>query len=126
MATFQAAFEAHFHSEISTIANLSAHAAAPKAGSPEEAAASATFKSWGKSTVSKAGTTDVVPFFLLNLDRTAEDGMWANWPPMPAPIRWGLTNIAGAFHSGWWRFASCDSAGRPRELYALQFPEAKV
>jgi hypothetical protein len=23
--------------------------------------------------------TDVVPFFLLNLDRTAEGGMWANW-----------------------------------------------
>ena len=126
MSSFQEPFESHFHSEIQTIGNLSSHPSVPKPGSPEEAAASATFKSWGKSTVTKAGTADVVPFFLLNLDRTAEEGMWVNWPPMPAPIRWGLINIVGAFHSGWWRFTSCDAAGKPRDLYALQFPEVKA
>lgn len=126
MSSFQQPFEQHFHSEIATIAALSSHPRAPERGTPAEAAASATFKAWGKATVSKAGTWDVVPFFLLNLDGTAEEGAWASWPPMPAPIRWGLVNIAGAWYSRWWRFSSCDAGGRPRELYALQFPEQKA
>lgn len=126
MDSFQEPFEQHFHSEIDTIAKLAEHPNAPEEGSPEAGNATATFKWWGKTTVSKAGTTDVVPFFLLNLDRTVEEGMWLNWPPMPAPIRWGLINIAGSWHSEWWRFASCNAAGHPRELYALQFPEAKI
>jgi len=125
MSSFQTSFESHFRSEIATIAALAKHRNAPKEGTPEEAAASAAFKSWGKNTVTKAGTADVVPFFLLNLDGTAEDGAWARWPPMPAPIRWGLVNLAGAWHGAWWKFSSCDAAGRPRELWALQFPERK-
>ncbi|KAK4193217.1 hypothetical protein QBC35DRAFT_480938 [Podospora australis] len=125
METFQAPFENHFHSEISTIAKFSAHPNAPKEGTPEEEAARLTFKTWGKSTVTKAGVTDVVPFFLLNLDRTVEDGLWANWPPMPAPIKWGLVNIAGSWHGGWWKFASCDAAGQPQELYALRAADNK-
>ncbi|KAI1773639.1 hypothetical protein F4818DRAFT_421229 [Hypoxylon cercidicola] len=118
MDGFRAAFAHHFHSEIATIAGLAAHPSAPKAGSAEEAAAAATFRTWGKSTVTKAGVLDVVPFFLLNLDGTAEDGMWADWPPIPAPVKWGLVNIAGAYHSRWWKFSSC-AAGRPKKLYAL-------
>ncbi len=124
MATFQEPFDSHFHSEIDTIAGLANHPNAPVQGTPEAANASATFASWGKKTVTKAGTTDVVPFFLLNLDHTVEGGLWANWPPIPPPIKWGLINIAGAWHSGWWKFASCDATGKPRELYALQFATA--
>ena len=126
MKSFQQPFEQHFHSEISTISKFSDHPNAPKEGTPEKDAAAATFKSWGKSTVTKAGMTDVVPFSLLNLDRTVEDGLWANWPPMPAPIKWGLINIAGAWHSGWWRFASCDAAGQPQELWAYRAADAKA
>ncbi|KAI1338473.1 hypothetical protein F5Y15DRAFT_129796 [Xylariaceae sp. FL0016] len=118
MSAFQEPFENHFHSEIKTIAALSSHPKAPKAGTPEEAAAALTFKTWGKSTVTKAGTLDVVPFFLLNLDGTVEEGMWANWPPIPAPIKWGLTNIGGAYHNGFWKFSSCVS-GKPKQLHAL-------
>lgn len=120
MDAFKKDFEHHFHSEIITIAALSNHPKAPKEDSPEGAAASLTFKTWGKKTVTKAGVLDVVPFFLLNLDRTAEEGMWANWPPMPAPISWGLTNIAGSWYGKWWKFSSCDSQGKPQELYALR------
>ncbi|KAL1845559.1 hypothetical protein VTK73DRAFT_490 [Phialemonium thermophilum] len=126
MSSFQAPFETHFHNEITTIAALADHPSAPKEGSPEAAAAAAVFKTWGKTTVSKAGYLDVLPFFLLNLDATFEDGTWAHWPPMPAPIRWGLVNIGGAFHYGWWKFASCDAGGRPRELWALQHGVAKA
>ncbi|KAL1843827.1 hypothetical protein VTJ49DRAFT_7178 [Mycothermus thermophilus] len=126
MKSFQEPFEQHFHSEITTIAKFADHPNAPKQGTPEHDAAAATFKTWGKSTVTKAGVTDVVPFFLLNLDRTVEDGMWANWPPMPAPIKWGLINLAGAWHSGWWRFSSCDSSGQPQELWAYRASAAKA
>ncbi|KAI0395268.1 hypothetical protein F5Y17DRAFT_424461 [Xylariaceae sp. FL0594] len=118
MSAFQEPFESHFHSEISTIANLANHPNAPKPGSPEEAKAALTFKTWGKTTVSKAGNLDVVPFFLMNLDGTVEDGMWANWPPIPAPIKWGLVNIGGAYYHRWWKFSSC-SGGKPRQLYAV-------
>ncbi|ROT39621.1 hypothetical protein SODALDRAFT_134403 [Sodiomyces alkalinus F11] len=122
MSTFQQPFEVHFHSEIATLAGLASHPNAPREGTAEAAMARAVFKSWGKSTVSRAGTADVVPFFLMNLDRGVEGGMWANWPPMPAPIRWGLANVAGAWYGGRWRFASCDAQGRSRELYALESP----
>lgn len=122
MASFQKPFEHHFRSEIQTIAALADHPHAPVAGTPEEAEAAAVFKAWGKATVGKAGMLDAVPFFLLNHDTTTafEDGRWSAWPPMPAPIRWGLVNLAGAWYSGWWQFASCDSAGKPQTLYALR------
>ncbi|KAI1292459.1 hypothetical protein F5Y03DRAFT_400432 [Xylaria venustula] len=118
MSSFREPFETHFHSEISTIADLANHPNAPKPGSPEETTASLTFKTWGKSTVTKAGTLDVVPFFLLNLDGTVEDGLWENWPPIPSPIKWGLVNIGGAYHNRWWKFSSC-AGGKPRQLYAV-------
>lgn len=125
MAAFQKPFEHHFRSEIGTIAALANHPNAPKPGSPEETEAAALFRDWGKGTVRKAGLWDVVPFFLLNLDRSTgekafEEGKWANWPPMPAPVRWGLVNLAGAWNSGWWQFSSCDAAGQPQTLYALR------
>lgn len=119
MKSFQGPFEHHFHSEISTIGSFSKIASAPAPGSSEEIAAAAVFKAWGKKTITKAGTTDVVPFFLMNLDATYEEGVWADWPPIPALVKWGLVNVAGAWNWSWWKFASCDGAGRPRELYAL-------
>ncbi|KAB5578737.1 hypothetical protein GE09DRAFT_1169177 [Coniochaeta sp. 2T2.1] len=122
MSSFQAPLETHFHSEISTIAALANHPRAPEEGSREAAAARAIFKTWGKSTITKAGMSDVAPFFILNLDRTAEEGAWADWPPMPAPIRWTLLKMSGVLH-GYWRFASCDATGQPRELWALQSPQ---
>lgn len=126
MESFQEPFEKHFHSEISTISSFSSLPSTPPPGSEKEADAAAVFKAWGKRTVTKAGTTDVVPFFLMNLDATYEDGRWASWPPMPAPVRWGLVNVAGSWNWAWWKFASCDSRGQPRELFALGDEEIKT
>lgn len=66
----------------------------------------------------KAGYTDVIPFLFLNFDRTFEEGMWVDWPPMPAVIRTGLTRVGSSWHWGWWKFASCDVNGVPKALYA--------
>lgn len=128
MDGFHVNFETHFHNEIRTLSSLASHPSAPAPDTPEAAEAFNTFKVWGKTTVSKAGTTDVVPFFLLNLDRTDqfEEGVWANWPPIPAPIKWGLINIGGWMKGNYWKFASCDSVGNRRELYALQGVETKA
>ncbi|CAI6333609.1 unnamed protein product [Periconia digitata] len=125
MSTFQEPFAAHFHSEIKTIVSFADLPTAPEPSSVKATQAAAVFKSWGKKTVMKTGSTEGVPFLLLNLDKTYEEGKWAAWPPMPAPVRWGLVNVGGAYHWGRWKFASCDSSGMPRELYALQFPENK-
>lgn len=123
MSSFQAPLRNHLHSEIATIAALADHPRTPREGTREAAAARAIFKAWGRSTVTKAGMSDVAPFFILNLDRTAEGGIWADWPPMAAPMKWTLLKVAGAVQ-GYWRFASCDAAGRPRELWALRVPGA--
>ncbi|KAJ4397731.1 hypothetical protein N0V93_001966 [Gnomoniopsis smithogilvyi] len=122
MDSFHAPFETHFHNEIATILSLRDHPNAPAGDSPRSVEASDMLRAWGKKTVSKAGTTDVVPFFLLNTDLSDnfEEGLWSNWPPMPAPIKWGLINVAGWYYGGYWKFASCDAQGMPRELYALE------
>lgn len=120
MDSFKPAFEHHFHHEIDIIAALRTHKNAPKENSPEAAAATAMFKAWGKKSFGKAEMADVVPLFLLNLDLTAEDGRWSNWPPMPAPVRWMVINVIGTWYGNWWKFASCDASGQPVELYALR------
>jgi hypothetical protein len=64
--------------------------------------------------------TEGLPFFLLNLDRTFEDGLWEYWPPIPGPVRWVLIRVIARTHTGWWRFASCDYDGKPQKLYATE------
>ncbi|KAL1297869.1 hypothetical protein AAFC00_006392 [Neodothiora populina] len=125
MDTFREPFTNHFHSEIHTIANFSNLSSATSSSPEMREAAALTFKTWGKKTLTKAGMTDVVPFALLNMDATFEDGKWANWPPMPGPVKWMLLNVFGSWNWGWWKFSSCGSAGMPRPLYALQGVEVK-
>lgn len=112
-------FETHFRQEIDVIASLQSHPNTPKEGSLEHKKAEAVFNKWGEGSIMNGGVTDVVVFFLLNLDRTVEDGIWADWPPMPGPVRWILANGVSMLHSGWWKFASCDGSGTPKPLYAL-------
>ena len=120
METFREPFTKHFHSEVHTIAAFASLSSAPAPDSDGTREAALTFKTWGKNMLKKAGMTDVVPFALLNMDRTFEDGMWAAWPPMPGPIRWMLVNIYGTWNWSWWKFSSCDATGMPQPLYALR------
>lgn len=122
---FSQEFESHMHSEVKTIASLAKHRNAPKEGSAAAEAATQTFKAWGKKTITKAGMLDVLPFFLLNLDATFEDGRWASWPPMPKPVRWAMTNIVGTYYGNYWKFASCNAHGQPRELFVYEVPATK-
>jgi hypothetical protein len=119
MAGFQETFESHFRAEIATIAKLAEHPKTLPPGSKEELAVTQDFDSKEGKALIGSGLMDVVPFFLFNMDREFEDGLWKDWPPIPKPVRWALTRGATLFNSGCWRFASCDSDGRPRELYAV-------
>jgi hypothetical protein len=123
MDSFRHAFEAHFHAEIDTLANLANHRNAPPPNTPEEAAMGAKLQRWGAELGSRPGLVEGAPFFFFNLDRTVEDGLWANWPPVPAPVRWVLLNVVGAWHGAWWKFTSCNENGRPRPLRALHLLE---
>lgn len=38
---------------------------------------------------------------------------------MPGFVRWGIGRTAVMMHPGWWRFASCDVDGGPKDL---EFP----
>ncbi|KAF2492128.1 hypothetical protein BU16DRAFT_551840 [Lophium mytilinum] len=60
--------------------------------------------------------TTQLPLFLLNHDVTFEGGIH-DFPPIPPPVRWALMRILPLVHPSWWKFASCDSSGMPRELY---------
>lgn len=111
-------FEKHMHGEVEVIAGLARHPHAPKEGSEAEKEAKMLFKTWGKNTASKHSLL-LTSMFFMNLDRTFEEGRWAHWPPMPEPIRWGITNVVGMAFPKFWKFASCDSRGLPRELHAL-------
>ena len=119
MSTFQESFEAHMCSEVSCIAALAQHPKTPKEGSEEERKTQGVFDAREGQAIIKAGVTDVLPFFLFNFDSEYEDGIWRDWPPIPAPVRWGLMGVARVMHSGWWKFASCDAGRRKKELYAV-------
>jgi Hemerythrin HHE cation binding domain len=92
MDGFMEPFNNHFHSEIKTIAALSEGGEYPEAAT--------IFKDWGKGTLTKSGYTEGVPFLFLNFDRTFEEGMWKDWPPMPAIIRAAMVRIGSAWHWG--------------------------
>lgn len=63
--------------------------------------------------------TEGTIFFLRNLDRGFEDGLWQHWPPIPPPIKWIVMQTFGRWNGRWWKFASCDENGKLKELYAL-------
>jgi hypothetical protein len=118
MATFQEPFEFHMRSEISTIANLAKHPRTLKEGSAEEKSIQAEFDSREGNNIIKSGIMDVLPFFLFNFDRDYEDGLWINWPPIPAPVRFIIMGIGRVSHPGWWKLASCDAGRQRKVLYA--------
>lgn len=73
-----------------------------------------------KKSPSYMSKTGGVPFFFRNLDTQFEDGLWKNWPPIPAPAWFIMQNTIVRWNSGWWRFAGSDCRGKLRELPASQ------
>ncbi|KAH7391846.1 hypothetical protein BKA66DRAFT_510421 [Pyrenochaeta sp. MPI-SDFR-AT-0127] len=101
----------HLHSEIDVITALSKYGSFP--------AAEPALDAWGQRSVTGAGFLDVVPFMFLNHDRTYENGHWKDWPPIPKAVRFVLIKGTSWWRKGWWRFATCNWDGLPRELFAI-------
>ncbi|KAI1770136.1 hemerythrin HHE cation binding domain-containing protein [Hypoxylon cercidicola] len=62
-------------------------------------------------------------FLMVTHDVDYEDGIHKDFPPIPAPITWGLRNLAWWAHRDWWAFAPCDRYGKMRPL---DIPLSKV
>jgi len=58
-----------------------------------------------------------VPFYLTNLDRTFEGGMWKGFPDVPQIGKYVMGRWVSRLNSKYWKFASCTWRGEPKELY---------
>lgn len=59
-----------------------------------------------------------IPFYLVNLDRTFEGGMWRDFPNVPAIGKYVMGTWVAALNGGYWKFGACTRKGVPKELYA--------
>ncbi|KAF2274727.1 uncharacterized protein EI97DRAFT_434953 [Westerdykella ornata] len=74
----------------------------------------------GKAVMGGLSKTRQLPVVLLNHDVTFEgEGLHANFPPLPAPVKWVLMNVCARWNASWWAFSTCGVDGRPRELAFL-------
>lgn len=73
-------------------------------------------QSIGKFTLHSAVTR--IPFYLCNLDRTFEDGLWKDFPEVPKLAKAFMGNWVSRLNGGYWKFGACTMAGEPKELYA--------
>lgn len=55
----------------------------------------------------------------MSHDANYEGGLWADWPPMPAPVKFMVKNVLVPWNSGMVRFAPSDKRGNMRPLYAV-------
>jgi hemerythrin-like domain-containing protein len=121
MDAFRQPLEQHLHSEVAAIAAIATHpqVAPLDANSAEIKAINKATSSWSRNATTKAGSTDVIPFILMNMDSTFEGGLWSSWPNMSWAYKWVMLTLGGSWNGGWWLFTSCDVAGKPQRLFAL-------
>ncbi|KFA74282.1 hypothetical protein S40288_08451 [Stachybotrys chartarum IBT 40288] len=58
----------------------------------------------------------MLPLAFLFHDKTYQDGIWGNFPPVPWLIKVVLKWMYLNRHADWWRFAGCDLDSAPRDL----------
>jgi hypothetical protein len=76
-------------------------------------------KEEGDMVMGSLSKTQTLPVFFLNHDVTYEGGLHADFPPLPAPVRWVLREGFPRWKAEWWKFSTCGYDGRPRELAFL-------
>jgi hypothetical protein len=73
----------------------------------------------GEKIMGSMSKTDLLPLFFVNHDVLFEGGIH-NFPPVPAPVKFVLSQVFGRWQSAWWQFATCGLDGKPRELKYLK------
>lgn len=73
----------------------------------------------GKKSVTLDFSLNVLPIFLLNMESEEfEGGIWKNFPDVPAPVRFIMKSILPLWRRKQWRFLSCTSDGKRKQLAA--------
>ena len=76
-------------------------------------------KETGKKSVTLDFCLNVMPVFLNNMEFVEfENGRWAGFPGVPKAVRWIMKNVLPLWHWRRWRFMSCTSDGRRKQLVA--------
>ncbi|KAM7211108.1 iron-sulfur cluster repair protein DnrN [Rhypophila decipiens] len=72
----------------------------------------------GKKQVSLGFMFNTLPVFFLNMETVEfEGGMWHGvFPPLKGMARTIMNNAIPMWHSGRWRFVSCDADGKAKQL----------
>ena len=81
---------------------------------------------WDKQSIGKFNFHSAVtriPFYLTNVDRTFEGGMWKDFPKVPEIGVYVMGNWVSRLNSGYWKFASCTWRGEPKPLYVSDTSE---
>lgn len=52
-------------------------------------------------------------------DVNYEGGLWADWPPMPGPVRFMCKNVLMPWYGDVVKFGPVDNSGALRPLYAV-------
>lgn len=55
----------------------------------------------------------------MSHDANYEDGIWADWPPLPGPIKFMCRNVLIPWNADMVKFAPTDKNGNLRPLYAI-------
>lgn len=109
MDTFLGPLSTHLHDEIPTLIALASFGDKLDMGLILKEEADKVLKTMSKTTV--------IPGILLNHDVEYERGSHPKFPDIPGHVKWILMRICPLVHRGWWKFATCDTSGRPKELY---------
>jgi len=109
MEAFSDELFTHLNDEIPTILALSKYA--------DKLDLVKLFDEEGEKTMGALSKVAALPFFFLNNDVTYEDGLWAEFPPAPKPVKWAVCHVFTMYNQKWWKFASCDTYGVPKPLY---------
>ncbi|KAH6669653.1 hemerythrin HHE cation binding domain-containing protein [Plectosphaerella plurivora] len=103
----------HLTDEIPTLIALG------RFGDDKMSGLEAKFAKEGEENMKSLGLVSGLPWCFVNHDITYEGGLWSSWPPAPAPVKFLCKNVIHWVHMSWWKFGSCDRAGRLRPLYAV-------
>jgi len=109
MDSFRDALITHLNDEIPTILNLAQYG--------DRLNLAKIMADDGEDTMGKMSKIGALPLFLLNNDLTFEGGMHSEFPPAPKVAKWVMMHGCTWWYRGWWKFATCDSYGRPKELH---------
>ncbi|RGP74487.1 hypothetical protein FLONG3_6046 [Fusarium longipes] len=111
--SFMPVLRDHLENEIDTLVGLEKYADKCDWGKWFEKVA-ADLGAQGMKTATMRN--EIVPLAMILHDKTFENGLWSDFPPLPwfamVIIRWLFVRT----HQDWWRFSGCDSTSIPKEL----------